>query len=144
MVIYIERDLIIMLILSVAIFSIMLFYSLVIAVNVHKTLDRENAGKLLRVLFPSYFLTTAILSFTALVFSLIEKNFISTILLLLIFLGSIISRQYLVPRINKERDLQLSGDKTSKKNFAKLHGLSVSINIIQIIILVIIIITNWQ
>jgi len=44
-----------MLILSVAIFSIMLFYSLVIAVNVHKTLDRENAGKLLRVLFPSYF-----------------------------------------------------------------------------------------
>lgn len=144
MVIYIERDLIIMLILSVAIFSIMLFYSLVIAVNVHKTLDRENAGKLLRVLFPSYFLTTAILSFTALVFSLIEKNFISTILLLLIFLGSIISRQYLVPRINKERDLQLSGDETSKKNFAKLHGLSVSINIIQIIILVIIIITNWQ
>ena len=144
MVIYIERDLIIMLILSVAIFSIMLFYSLVIAVNVHKTLDRENAGKLLRVLFPSYFLTTAILSFTALVFSLIEKNFISTILLLLIFLGSIISRQYLVPRINKERDLQLSGDETSKKNFAKLHGLSVSINIIQIIILVIIIIINWQ
>ena len=49
-----------------------------------------------------------------------------------------------MPRINKERDLQLSGDKTSKKNFAKLHGLSVSINIIQIIILVIIIITNWQ
>ena len=49
-----------------------------------------------------------------------------------------------MPRINKERDLQLSGDETSKKNFAKLHGLSVSINIIQIIILVIIIITNWQ
>jgi len=64
--------------------------------------------------------------------------------LIIIFLGSIISRQYLVPRINKERDLQLSGDETSKKNFAKLHGLSVSINIIQIIILVIIIITNWQ
>lgn len=140
----VERDLIIMLILSVTVLSIMLFYSLVIAVNVHKTLDRENAGKLLRVLFPSYFLTTAILSLTALVFSLIEKKFISTILLFLIFLGSIISRQYLVPRINKERDLQLSGDETSKKNFAKLHGLSVSINIIQIIILVIIIITNWQ
>ena len=65
-----------MLILSVAIFSIMLFYSLVIAVNVHKTLDRENAGKLLRVLFPSYFLTTAILSFTALVFSLINLEFL--------------------------------------------------------------------
>ena len=122
----------------------MIFFTLCIAPIINNTLDRENAGKLLRVLFPSYFLTTAILSLTALVFSLIEKKFISTILLLLIFLGSIISRQYLVPRINKERDLQLSGDETSKKNFAKLHGLSVSINIIQIIILVIIIITNWQ
>ena len=133
-----------MLIFSVATLSVMLFFSAIIAVNIHKTLDKENAGKLLRVLFPSYFLTTAILSFVALILSLIEKEFTSTILLLLIFLGSIISRQYLVPKINKERDLQLSGDEISKKNFAKLHGISVSINFVQIIILVIIIITNWD
>ena len=43
-----------MLIFSVATLSIMLFYSIVIAANVHKTLDKDNAGKLLRVLFPSY------------------------------------------------------------------------------------------
>ena len=117
-----------MFIFSIATLSIMIFYSAVIAVNVHKTLDRENAGKLLRVLFPSYFLTTAILSLIALIFSLIEKEFLNAILLFLVFLGSIISRQYLVPKINTERDLQLSGDQTSKKNFAKLHGLSVSID----------------
>ena len=120
----------------------MLFYSAVIAVNVHKTLDKENAGKLLRVLFPSYFLTTAILSLVALVFSLIQKEFINAILLFLVFLGSVISRQYLVPKINAERDLQISGNQTSKKNFAKLHGLSVSINVAQIFVLIIIVATN--
>ena len=131
-----------MLIFSVATLSIMLFYSIVIAVNVHKTLDKDNAGKLLRVLFPSYFLTTAILSLIALIFSIIEKSFINTILLFLILLGSIVSRQYLVPKINAERDLQISGNISSKKNFAKLHTLSVSINLLQIIILIILIINN--
>jgi|TARA_B100000530_G_scaffold322748_1_gene257985 hypothetical protein len=120
----------------------MLFYSIVIAANVHKTLDKDNAGKLLRVLFPSYFLTTAILSLIALIFSIIEKSFINTILLFLILLGSIVSRQYLVPKINAERDLQISGNISSKKNFAKLHTLSVSINLLQIIILIILIINN--
>ncbi len=131
-----------MLIFSVATLSIMLFYSIVIAANVHKTLDKDNAGKLLRVLFPSYFLTTAILSLIALIFSVIEKSFINTILLFLILLGSIVSRQYLVPKINAERDLQISGNISSKKNFAKLHTLSVSINLLQIIILIILIINN--
>ena len=131
-----------MLIFSVATLSIMLFYSIVIAANVHKTLDKDNAGKLLRVLFPSYFLTTAILSLIALIFSIIEKSFINTILLFLILLGSIVSRQYFVPKINAERDLQISGNISSKKNFAKLHTLSVSINLLQIIILIILIINN--
>ena len=131
-----------MLIFSVATLSIMLFYSIVIAANVHKTLDKDNAGKLLRVLFPSYFLTTEILSLIALIFSIIEKSFINTILLFLILLGSIVSRQYLVPKINAERDLQISGNISSKKNFAKLHTLSVSINLLQIIILIILIINN--
>ena len=133
-----------MLIFSIATLSVMIFYSAIIAVNVHKTLDKENAGKLLRVLFPSYFLTTANLSLIALILSLAEREFINTILLFLVFLGSVISRQYLVPKINKERDLQLSGDVVSKKNFAKLHRLSVSINLAQVLILIIIIIFNYR
>ena len=48
-----------------------------------------------------------------------NKKFFA-VFLFLVFLGSIISRQYLVPRINSERDLQLSGDANSKKNFAKV------------------------
>ena len=131
-----------MITISTAPLSVMNFYSAIIAVNVHKTLDKENAGKLLRVLFPSYFLTTAILSLIALIFSLTEREFIVTIFLFLVFLGSIISRQYLVPKINSERDLQLSGDANSKKNFAKIQSLIFSKNLSQILILIIKVLAN--
>ncbi len=127
------------LILIVSILSIMIFYSAVITVNIHRTLDKENAGKVLRVLFPSYFLSISLLSFIALIFSIFNADIFSSVLLSLVFLGSLYSRQYLVPQINKARDLQVSGDIASKKTFAKIHGLSVSINIIQMIILIILV-----
>ncbi len=42
-------------ILTAGILFIMLFFSISIARNVHKALDKENAGILLRILFPEYF-----------------------------------------------------------------------------------------
>ena len=131
-----------LLVFIVSALSIMLFYSFLITISVHKTLDKENAGKLLRVLFPSYFLVTAILSLLALAYSLLADKIIDTILLSLVFIGSVISRQYLVPKINKERDLQISGKTDSKKNFAKLHGFSVLVNLVQVILLTILLVKN--
>ena len=127
------------LILIVSTLSIMIFYSAVITVNIHRTLDRENAGKALRVLFPSYFLTISIISFMALITSIINIDIFSSVLLSLVFLGSVYSRQSLVPQINKARDLQVSGDIASKKIFSRIHGLSVTINLIQMIILIILV-----
>ena len=43
-------------ILTSGAFFIMLYFSVSIARFVHSTLGPENAGKLLRVLFPKYFL----------------------------------------------------------------------------------------
>ena len=73
------------LILIVSTLSIMIFYSAVITVNIHRTLDRENAGKALRVLFPSYFLTISIISFMALITSIINIDIFSSVLLSLVF-----------------------------------------------------------
>ena len=42
-------------ILTAGILFIMLFFSISIARNVHKALDKENAGKLLRVFFQNIF-----------------------------------------------------------------------------------------
>jgi hypothetical protein len=58
--------------LTVALLSIMVFYSFGIAINVHRTLDKENAGKLLRKLFPIYFLWGIFVSILAEVIFLLK------------------------------------------------------------------------
>ena len=121
-------------------FFIMLYFSLSIARYVHSVLGPENAGKLLRVLFPKYFLWGLILSFISTVaFYLSNKIFESATLFIVAILAGI-SRFILVPKINKNRDLMLQGEESSKKVFSSLHALSVTINIIQLILLLLILI----
>ena len=127
-------------ILTSGAFFIMLFFSISIARFVHSTLGPENAGKLLRVLFPKYFLWGLILSlFSTLAFYFSNKIFESVTLLIVALLASI-SRFILVPKINKNRDLMLQGEASSRKTFSLLHTLSVTINIVQMILLLIVLI----
>ena len=127
-------------ILSSGAFFIMLFFSVSIARFVHSTLGPENAGKLLRVLFPKYFLWGLILSlFSTLAFYFSNKILESVTLLIVALLASI-SRFILVPKINKNRDLMLQGEASSRKTFSSLHTLSVTINIAQMILLLIVLI----
>lgn len=127
-------------ILSSGAFFIMLFFSVSIARFVHSTLGPENAGKLLRVLFPKYFLWGLILSlFSTLAFYFSNKIFESVTLLIVALLAGI-SRFILVPKINKNRDLMIQGEATSKKSFSSLHTLSVMINFFQMILLLMVLI----
>tara|TARA_B100001063_G_C16406729_1_gene377490 strand:+ start:72 stop:467 length:396 start_codon:yes stop_codon:yes gene_type:complete len=125
---------------TVALLSIMIFYSFGIAFNVHKTLDKENAGKLLRKLFPLYFLWGIIISIFVEIIFLYQGASFKALLMAIIALGFLYSRQVLVPLLNKNRDLVNEGNKEAKKIFGSLHLRSVSINLIQIILLVIILV----
>ena len=124
--------------LSVALLSIMIFYSFVIAINVHRTLDKENAGKLLRKLFPIYFLWGLFISILAEIIFLLNAKQEQAFIMALIAIGYLYSRQILVPKINKSRDLANEGDEKSKKDFNSLHFQSVAINLIQMLLLIII------
>ena len=125
-------------ILTAGLLSIMLFFSFSVARNIHRTLDKENAGSLLRVLFPKYFLWSALISFLCLILYIIEGQDIQLIAMSFVFLGSVFSKYYLVPRINKNRDLVMEGNTPSGKSFSSLHLVSVLINIIQMILLILI------
>jgi len=127
-------------ILTAGLLSIILFFSFSVARNIHRTLDKENAGSLLKVLFPKYFLWSALISFLCLILYIVEGQDIQLIAMSFVFLGSVFSKYYLVPRINKNRDLIKEGDSMAKKTFSSLHLTSVSINMIQIVLLVIILI----
>mgnify|MGYP005997787469 FL=1 len=124
--------------LSVALLSIMIFYSFGIAINVHRTLDKENAGKLLRKLFPIYFLWGLFISILAEIIFLLTAKQEQAFIMAIIVIGYLYSRQILVPKINKSRDLANEGDEKSKKIFNSLHFQSVSINLIQMLLLTII------
>ena len=53
-----------------------------------------------------------------------------------------VSRFILVPKINKSRDLMLEGEEEAKKSFSSLHTLSVSINVIQLVLLLVVLIAS--
>ena len=124
--------------LTVALFSIMVFYSFGIAINVHRTLDKENAGKLLRKLFPLYFLWGIIISIFIEVTFLYQGTSLKALLIAIVAIGFLYSRQVLVPLLNKNRDLVNEGNEEAKKAFGSLHLRSVSINLVQMLLLVII------
>jgi hypothetical protein len=125
---------------TVALLAIMIFYSFGIAFNVHKTLDKENAGKLLRKLFPLYFLWGIIISIFIEIIFLYEGASFKALLMAIVALGFLYSRQILVPLLNKNRDLVNEGNEEAKKVFSSLHLKSVSINLIQMILLVIVLV----
>ena len=118
--------------------AIMIFYSFGIAINVHRTLDKENAGKLLRKLFPIYFLWGIIISIVAEILYLFQGQQIQSFIMAIVVIGYLYSRQILVPKLNANRDLANEGDEKSKKIFSSLHFQSVTINLIQMVLLAII------
>jgi hypothetical protein len=118
--------------------AIMIFYSFGIAINVHRTLDKENAGKLLRKLFPIYFLWGIIISIIAEILYLVQGQQIQSFIMAIVVIGYLYSRQILVPKLNANRDLANEGDEKSKKIFSSLHFQSVTINLIQMVLLAII------
>ena len=112
----------------------MLFFAVGVAPSVFQALPAEQAGLFLRKLFPRYYLSLIIGSMTAGLLWLGTQLLASSVCLL-ITVSTLWIRQWLVPRINTLRDRELSGDVSAGKEFARLHRLSVAINMLQLLAL---------
>ena len=66
------------------------------------------------------------------------------LLMLVIALSGIFSRQSLIPKINNYRDAEIAGDTKAKSKFDRLLRMSVGINGGQIIVLIISIVNIYQ
>ena len=113
----------------------MLFFAVGVAPTVFQVLPIEEAGLFLRKLFPRYYLALIVGSGVA------GGLWISSAPLAaagcwLIALSTLWIRQSLVPRINQLRDAELAGDAAAGARFAKLHRVSVIINMVQLLALV--------
>ena len=115
-----------LILITAAILSFMIFFPVVVATSVFKVLDEKQSSKFLRIFFPKYYLFGLVLSLTGLIIAIFDKNNMSLIVFLLIIIGFLFSRQFLMPIINKAKD------NNNEKKFNILHRLSVLINFIQI------------
>ena len=121
--------------LTAMILGIMLFFSFVLAPVVFTTLDEDNARKFIRRIFPFYYNVNLGASFIVLILFLVFSNFgIDFYLILVVTLLFATSNYLLMPLINKYKD-----EKQDKK-FKHSHFVSVSLNFLQMIFLVFILI----
>ena len=119
--------------ISVAtLFGSMAFFSCVIAPLIFIELDATTAGRFIRRVFPSYYVVVAVLSLIA-TLSFAATLPIDAVIMGLVFAGAYISRQILMPRINRRRDAMVQDDVAAEVSFHRLHRLSVLINVAQII-----------
>ena len=113
----------------------MLFFSGLVAPMVFMKLDPGPAGKFIRSIFPHYYTCIIILSLIS--SGLLAPNSQTpSIMIGLVFLLGLISRQILMPRINSYRDAEIAGDERAKIIFDRLHQLSVWINVSQVTLLI--------
>jgi len=116
-----------LILVAAATLSFMIFFPLVVATSVFKVLDEKQSSKFLRIFFPKYYLYGFVLSLMGVIFSTYFENKLSILIYSLIMIGFLLSRQILMPMVNKAKDLN------NEKKFNKLHKLSVFINFLQII-----------
>lgn len=117
------------LLLTACLFGGMVFFSFGFAPVLFKQLPIAEVRPLLRGTFPYYYAAVIVVALVAtLVAVLVSETFGRgpAILLASIAFSTIAARQILMPMINQATD---QGD---KKRFARLHGLSVVIQLVQI------------
>ena len=114
----------------------MVFFAAGIAPTVFQALPANEAGIFLRRVFPRYYIALIIGSGLAGLLWVTSQPIASGVCLLIAF-STLWVRQRLVPRINHLRDAELAGDASAGRGFARLHRLSVAINMIQLLALVV-------
>jgi len=109
------------------VFGSMAFFSFVVAPLIFVKLAASNAAVFVRGIFPWYYVVIAALSLLAAAV-LAALRPVEALLLAAVGLGSVLSRQVLMPRINHHRDRIKLGAPEAERCFERLHRLSVWIN----------------
>ena len=110
----------------------MFFFTLCIAPIINNTLDRENASKLLRKVFPKNFLFGLIFSVLAILASFILEQKNSMIIAIFLTFLFVVNLYYIMPKINAISD-EDKKRKQYSKNFKKFHLFSVILYLLKML-----------
>ncbi len=118
--------------LAAGLFGSMVFFSFVMAPWIFTQLDEATAGRFIRAVFPWYYLVLLTLSGIS-ALTLFSIAPLEAGVMLAIASLAVVSRQVLMPSINRLRDQSAKGDEVAGKRFDQLHRFSVIINMMQLV-----------
>ena len=122
--------------LNALLLGVMISFIVVTSPTVFKTLDKEHSKNFLRFIFPRLFNFCFLIStLMFLLFALAEFSF-GMVVGIAISISFLINTYFLTPRINKMRDLMLTGHVESEKQFKKLHFASVLLYLLSMVFIV--------
>ncbi|WP_341896291.1 DUF4149 domain-containing protein [Ferrovibrio terrae] len=111
----------------------MLFFSFVVTPVVFRTLDGEPASRFLRALFPLYYLVIIVLgAIAALMLVLVAQPMAAAAMAVTAALA-VLTRQGLIPQLDALRAGRAAGEAVATQRFRRLHGLSMVINLAQML-----------
>ena len=105
--------------------GVMISFIVVTSPTVFKTLDEEHSKNFLRFIFPRLFNFCFLISTLMFLFFALAEFSFGMVVGIAISTSFLINTYFLTPRINKMRDLMLTGHVESEKQFKKLHFVSV-------------------
>ena len=121
------------LILTAATLGGMLYFVGGVAPVLFRVLKGPEAGRLLRALFPIYYILFGTASLLAAFLAGAAGRKREAALLGLVAAGFMVARQGLMPRINALRDRTLAGEAAAEPGFNALHRASVILNLVQMV-----------
>ena len=113
--------------------GVMVSFIVVTSPTVFKTLDEEHSKNFLRFIFPRLFNFCLLISTLMFLFFALAEFSFGMLVGIVISLSFLINTYFLTPRINKMRDLMLTGQVESEKQFKKLHFVSVFLYLISMV-----------
>ena len=116
----------------------MLFFSFIFAPLVFRTLDPENAGTLIRAVFPVYYLAGFLIAVLGAIFAW-PASAADGALLGAVALVFALARQVLRPAIDAQR-ARRSLDPSAAAIFRRLHGVSMVLNLLQMIAVLVVLV----
>ena len=119
--------------LNALLLGVMISFIVVTSPTVFKTLDEEHSKNFLRFIFPRLFNFCFLISTLMFLFFALAEFSFGMVVGIAISISFLINTYFLTPRINKMRDLMLTGHVESEKQFKKLHFASVLLYLLSMV-----------
>lgn len=111
----------------------MLFFSFVVTPVAFKALEGEHISTYLRALFPLYYLVIIVCGAVGALTLALDAHPVPSALLAVVAGFALLMRQHVLPRLEALRAGRAAGEAVATRQFKRLHGLSMVVNLAQIV-----------